>query len=89
MVQYHPINAKDQSSFKVGKKVVPSIFFGYALYAGAIWKGDFCVAAVEELKNLDASEIHARRLNAKEVLMQRNGAEFVFPLADRSVKLAR
>ena len=39
------------------------------LCAGAIWKGDFSVADVEELKNLDASQIH----DAKEVLMPKNG----------------
>ena len=33
-----------------------------------IWKGDFLIADIEELEQMDASEIHARRLNAKEVL---------------------
>ena len=31
------------------------------------------VADVEELENLDASELHARRLNAKEVVMPKSG----------------
>ena len=31
------------------------------------------VADIEELENLDASEIHARRLNAREVLMPKDG----------------
>ena len=31
------------------------------------------VADTEELENLDASETHARRLNAKEVLKPKNG----------------
>ena len=43
---------------------------------------------VEELKNLDASEIHARRRNAKEVLVRKNGDEFIFLCADGMVKLA-
>ena len=30
------------------------------------WKGDLLVADVEELENLDASEVHARGLSAKE-----------------------
>ena len=43
-------------------------FLGYALYAGEIWNGDIMVADIEELETMDASELHARRLNAKEVL---------------------
>ena len=42
-------------------------------------EGDILVADVEELEHLDVSEIHARRLNAKEVLMPKTGAEFLFP----------
>ena len=35
LVEYHPINAKDQSRIhQFGKKVLPGLFFGYALYAG-------------------------------------------------------
>ena len=40
MVEYHPITAKDQSRIRqFGKKVLPGLFLGYALYAGRIWKG--------------------------------------------------
>ena len=42
-----------------GKKILPEIFLGHALYAGGIWKGDILVADIQELENLDASEIHA------------------------------
>ena len=35
---------------------------------GRIWKGDIMVADIEELEEMDASELHARRLDAKEVL---------------------
>ena len=55
---------------------------------GGIWKGDIFVADVEELQNLDASEIHARRLNAKEVLMPKKREEFRCTCADGTVKLA-
>ena len=48
------------------------IFVGLALYAGGIWKRDILVADVEALENMDASEIHARRLNAEEVLIPKN-----------------
>ena len=37
----------------------------YVLYAGGIWKGDILVAHIEELEQMDASEIHAARLHAK------------------------
>ena len=33
-----------------------------------IWKGDILVADIEELEQMDASEIYAKRFNAKEVL---------------------
>ena len=40
-----------------------------------IWKGDFLVADIEEFEIMDASEIHAKRLNAKEVLTSMSGAK--------------
>ena len=46
------------------------------------------VGDVEELEKLDASEVHARRLNAKVVLIPKNGVNFKFPFADGSHKLA-
>ena len=45
------------------------------------------VADIEELRRMDASEVHARRLNAKEALTPMNGEEFMFPIADGSLKL--
>ena len=36
---------------------------------------------------MDALQIHARRLNAKEVLMQKNGELFICPIADGPVKI--
>ena len=70
LVESHPISAKDLSRLHpFGPKVLPGIFSGYALYAGRIWKGDILVADIEELEQMDASALHARRLNAKEVPM--------------------
>ena len=67
MVEYHPI-AKDQSRLhQFVWKVLPAIFLGYALIAGAIRKGEVLVADVGGLENMEASEIHLRRINAKEV----------------------
>ena len=35
LVEYYPITAKDQSRIhQFGKKVLPGLFLGYALYAG-------------------------------------------------------
>ena len=45
------------------------------------------VVDIEELKEMDASELRARRLNAKEVLTSRNG-DFLFPIEDGTVNLS-
>ena len=76
---HHPITAKDQSRIhQFGKKVLPGLFLGYALYAGRIWKGDVLVADLEELETMDASEIYSKKkLNAKEVIFPKEG-EFNF-----------
>ena len=59
LVEYHPIPAKDQSRIhQFGKKVLPRLFLGYALYAVRIGKGDVLVADTEELESMDASEIY-------------------------------
>ena len=71
-----------------GKKMSPDTFLGYALHAVWIWKGDILGADIEELEKMDASEIHAKRLNAKEVLTPMNAEKFIFPIADGKVKLS-
>ena len=69
LVEYHPETAKDQSRIhQFGKKVLPGLFLGYALYAGGIWKGDVLIADLEELETMDASEIYSKRLNTKKVI---------------------
>ena len=71
-----PITAKDQSRIhQFGKKVLPGLFLGYALYAGGIWKGDVPVADLES-ETMDASEIYPKRLNAKEVIFPEEGELF-------------
>ena len=87
LVEYHPVTAKDQSRIhQFGKKVLPGLFLGYALYAGGIWKGDVLVADLEELETMDASEIYSKRLNAKEVIFPKEKGEFIFPIADGRIK---
>ena len=44
------------------------------------------VADIEQLEKMDASEIHAKRLNAKEVLTPMKDDNFLFPVADGTVK---
>ena len=86
-VEYHPITAKDQSRIhQFGKKVLPGLFLGYALYAGGIWKGGVLVADLEELETMDASDIYSKRLNAKEVIFPKENGNVIFPVADGRIK---
>ena len=86
MVEYHLCLRKDLSRLhQFGPKVLPGIFLGYVLCAGRIWKGDIMIADIEELEEMDASELHARSLNAKEVLTPMKGDNFIFPVADGTV----
>ena len=62
--------------------------FCYVLTAGRIWKGDIMVADIEELEKMDASELHAQGLNAKEVLTPMRGDNFMFPVEDGTVKVS-
>ena len=87
MVEFHTISEKDPSRLRqFGPGVLPGVFLGYALHAGGIWKGDIMVADIEELDQTDASELHARMLNAKEVLTPMKGDNCIFPVADGTVK---
>ena len=87
LVEYHPITEKDQSRIhQFGKKILPGLFLGYALYAGGIWKGDVLIADLEELETMDASEIYSKRLNAREVIFPKEKGEFIFPIADGRIK---
>ena len=88
IVEHHPISAKNESKLhQFGAKVFPGIFLGYVMYAWWIWKGDIMVADIEELEEMDASELHARRLNAKEVLTRQRSENFMFPVADGTIKI--
>ena len=83
VVEYHPISAKDISRLhQFGPKVFPRMFFGYVLCAERIWKGDILVADTGDLEQMNASEIYAKRLDAKEVLTPMSGGNFMFPIED-------
>ena len=72
MAEYHPISAKDKSRLhQFGPKVLPGTFL-LCIVCGGIWKGDIMIGDIEELDEMDASELHARMLNAKEVLTPMN-----------------
>ena len=89
MVEWHPMSAKDLSQLhQFGKKVLPGKFLGYVLHAVRIWEGDTLVADIEELEKMDASEIHATRLNAKEVFTPQNDETLIFLVEDGTVKLS-
>ena len=61
LVEYHPNNCEGSSRIhQFGKKVLPGLFLGYALYAGRICKGDVLIADLEELESMDASEIYSK-----------------------------
>ena len=89
LVEYYPISAKDQSRIhQFGPKVLPRKFLRHAMHARGIWKGDILAADIEDLEQMDASEIHARRLNGKEVLTPMNGEKFLFSIADGTDKIS-
>ena len=82
-----PISAKDL--FRLHQffaQVLPGIFLGCALYAGESGRETLWSKTLKELEELAASELQARRLNAKEVLTPMKNEKFVFPVADGTVK---
>ena len=77
LVEFHTKTAKDQSRIhQFGKKVLPGLFLGDALYTGGIWKGDVLVADLEEFETKDASDIFSKRLNAKEVMFPKEKGDY-------------
>ena len=76
MVEYHRISAKDTYRLhQIVPKVLPDIFFGYVLYAGGIWRGDILVADIEELEEMDASEIESKKDSLQRKCERRNEVE--------------
>ena len=45
------------------------------------------VSDIEELEEMDVSELHARRLNAKKVSTSQRSGNFIFLVADGTVKI--
>ena len=83
LVEYYPTSARDQSRIhQFGKKVLPGLFLGYALYAVRIWKGDVLVADLEELETMDASAIYSKKTQCKGSNISQKNEKFIFPAAD-------
>ena len=62
-------------------KVLPGLNLRCMFTAEAMCKRDVVDAHFEELEEIDASESHYRRLNAKEMLTSMNDEKFSFPIA--------
>ena len=83
MVDYHPVSAKDQSRLhQFGAKVLPGIFLSQALYGRESGNGDTLIEDIEELEETEASELHARRLYAKEGSTPQRSGNFVYPVVE-------
>ena len=60
------------------------------MFACGIWEEDILIADIEELNKVDASEVHPRRLNAKEVLIiPKDGELYIYIVADGAAKNIR
>ena len=87
MVEYHSLSAKDLSRLHQFESLYQAYSLAMRYTRGDSGKETFLVADIEELVQTDASEIHARRLNAKEVLTPKKGDNLMFPVADGTVKI--
>ena len=88
LVEYHRISAKDQSRIhQFGKKVLPGLFLGYALYAGGICIGDIMEADVEELETIDASENLRKKTQSKGGNISKRKWKLYFNLSGRDQDL--
>ena len=89
MIEYLSISAKVISRLnQFDQKVLSKIFLEYVLYAGGIWKGVIMVADIEELEEMDVSELHVRRLNTKEVLATMKDDTFIFLVVDELIEIS-
>ena len=78
LVEYYTISAKDQSrSHQFGKKVLPGMFLGYALYAGGIWK---------VWRRWTHRKSTQKDSMQREVILPKENGKFKFPVADGRIK---
>ena len=88
LVEYHPRTAKDQSRIhQFGKKVLPGLFFGYALYAGRnLERVTYWLQTLRSWRRWTRQKIYSKRLNAKEVLFPKGRRRIYFPITDGRIK---
>ena len=88
MVDYLPISSKDQSRLhQFGAKVLPGLFLGYVSCEENLERRHYGGRHRRIGGDMDASELHARRLNAKEVLTPQRSGNFRFLVADGTAKI--
>ena len=84
LVEYYPTSAKDQSRIhQFGKKVLPGLFLGYALYAVRIWKGSQTLRSWKRWTHQKST-----LKDAKNVILPKENGNFIFPAADGRINLS-
>ena len=70
LVEYIPVTAKDKSRVhQFGQKTLRGTLLGCVPRAGGGWSGDLMVADYEDLQESEAPEIHVKRSNSQEVIV--------------------
>ena len=89
MVEYHPISAKDISRLhQFGAKVLLGIFLGYALCARVeSGKETLWSQTLKNWRTWTHQKSTPEASHAKEVLTPMKGDNFIFPVADGTVKI--
>ena len=84
LVECHPVFAEDTQRLQSGPRVLPSLSLGFVMHAGRSGQ-DIVVADIEKLA--DTRLIRNRRQKgAKEVTTPMKRDNFIFPVADGTVK---
>ena len=78
---------KHVKSHQFGSKVLPVCSSDMCCFREGICKGDTKITEIEELEEMDVSELHTMRLNAKDVLTSTKGDQFLFQVEDGTNKV--
>ena len=88
MVDYHRISTKDQSRLhQFGAKVLPAIFLSYVYTRVESGKNALWSRTLKNWRRWTLLNSTPRRLNAKEVSTPQRSGNFIFPVADGTVKI--
>ena len=86
MVEYHPISAKDQSRLhQSGKKVLPGIFLGCALFVGEFGREMCWLQTWRSWKCWTRQKSMLEDSNAKETITPKRVNNLIFSIADAQV----